>query len=106
MPSFSCDADSPTFYVDCGRILLGTINARATTCAARCASLPGYAAFSVHHESACFCLKVLPTLTDTSTTADTCSDPNIIFSLVGKAPLCEGGFYYDPQNMQGQGPTE
>ena len=81
LPRWACAANSETFYVDCGRILSGTIDQKAEQCSSRCSALSGYVAFSVHDTTACFCLKTVPTAAST-TPASSCSTGgnNIVYA--------------------------
>eukprot|EP00959_Pyramimonas_sp_CCMP1952_P052294 1093244-Pyramimonas_sp.AAC.1 len=74
LPQWYCHVGAETFYVNCGRILSGSIDTKADQCAVRCSALSGYVAFSVHDTTACFCLKTTPTPADDTIAASSCTN--------------------------------
>ena len=73
-------------YVDCSRILSGTISEKAEQCYGRCTSISEeFNYFSVHDETACFCRRSNPVGPfDSDTAAEDCTSPsgnNIIYAI-------------------------
>lgn len=94
-PTMSCDAKSPTLWLNCAR-LTGTHDEIVHECFTECRNL-GYSQFNIHDSTACLCGASSNTPTSTPNYDQTTSCNNYMFFMIAHAPFLgkahDGVFY-------------